>query len=416
LANIKADATLLDMVVIPEQQRHLKQFMEGKYFIVSNLSEEVNEEDSFVNKVGVHNFRYPVKNPPFYISVNIMDKISHCCLIDGGSGSSVMSKINMEEIGLSCTNENARSMLSYNSIQQTTIGEIKDVTLVLLAHREIRTTLNIQVIDMPVRNYSIILGRDCKDLTGGYLSLDGTNLFIPRNGKNIIVLTEGRISPYIESIPQPNVNYVEEDLGVYSIFVEEDNIPLEQIDLDDGMWHMHFDGSCSNEGKGDGIILYSPVGKIHNFSYRLEFACTNNVTEFKDLLLGIENTYNIGCGHLTVFGDFELVVNLVCKIYSPRNKLMKRYTQTVWELISNLLSFNITHVKRELNSMVDRLVVFVASPNRQILPHKPYCTFQSLYRPHIPHNIESWQVFCSDESICDYIQNEPYKPKEIISI
>jgi hypothetical protein len=35
--------------------------MEGKYFIVSNLSEEVNEEDSYVNKVGVHNFRYPVK-------------------------------------------------------------------------------------------------------------------------------------------------------------------------------------------------------------------------------------------------------------------------------------------------------------------------------------------------------------------
>jgi hypothetical protein len=173
LANIKADATLLDMVVIPEQQKHLKQFMEGKDFIVANLSEEVDEEDSSVNKVGVHNFRYPVKKTPFYISVNIMDKISHCCLIDGGSGPSVMSKIIMEEIGLSCTNENTRSMLSYNSLQQTTIGEIKDVTLVLCAHPEIRTTLNIQVIDMPVSNYSIILGRDWKDLMGGYLSLDG---------------------------------------------------------------------------------------------------------------------------------------------------------------------------------------------------------------------------------------------------
>jgi hypothetical protein len=219
LANIKADATLLDMVVIPEQQRHLKQFMEGKYFVVANLSEEVNEEDSSVNKVGVHNFRYPVKNPPFYISVKIMDKIAHCCLIDGGSGPSVMSKIIMEELGLSCTNENARSMLSYNSLQQTTIGEIKDVTLVLCAHPEIRTTLSIQVIDMPVSNYSIILGRDWQALTGGYLSLDGTHLSIPRNGKNIIVLREGRISPYIESVPQPNVNYIEEDLGVYSIFV-----------------------------------------------------------------------------------------------------------------------------------------------------------------------------------------------------
>jgi hypothetical protein len=54
LANIKVDTTLLDMVVIPKQQMQLKQFMEGKDFVVANLSEEVNEEDSSVNKVGVH--------------------------------------------------------------------------------------------------------------------------------------------------------------------------------------------------------------------------------------------------------------------------------------------------------------------------------------------------------------------------
>jgi hypothetical protein len=116
------------------------------------------------------------------------------------------------------------------------------VTLVLCTHPKIRTTLNIQVIDMPVRNYSIILGRDRKALIGGYLSLDGTHLSVPRNGKNIIVLREGRISPYIESVPQSSVNYIEEDLGVYSIFAEEDNIPLERIDLDDDMWNMNFDG------------------------------------------------------------------------------------------------------------------------------------------------------------------------------
>jgi ribonuclease HI len=335
-----------------------------------------------------------------------MDKISHCCLIDDGSGPSVMSKIIMEELVLSCKNENSRSMLSYNSLQQT--------TLVLCAYLEIRTTLNIQVIDMPVSNYLIILGRDWKSLTGEYLSFDWTHLSVPRNGKNIIVLREGRISPYIESVPQPNVNYIEEDLGVYSIFSEEDNTTLEQIDLDEGMWHMKLDGSCSNEGNKVGIILYSPVGKIHNFSYMLDFSCTNNVTEFEALLLGIENAYNLGCGHLIVFGNSELVVNLVHKIYSPRNKLMKHYTQIVWALISNLLYFNITHVKRELNSMVDRLAVFAASPNRQLLPQRLDFTFQSLYHQHISENIESWQVFPSDESICSFIQNEPYKPKEII--
>ena len=96
-----------------------------------------------------------------------MDKIVHCFLNDGRFGPSVMLKIIMEELGLSCTNENFRSMLFYNSLQQSTIGEIKDVTLVIYTHPKIRTNLNIQVIDMLVSNYSIILGRDWKDLTGG---------------------------------------------------------------------------------------------------------------------------------------------------------------------------------------------------------------------------------------------------------
>ena len=99
---------------------------------------------------------------------------------------------------------------------------------------------------------------------------------------------------------------------------------MEQINLDDDMWHMHFDGSHSNEGNGVGIILVSPAGKIHNLSYRLEFACSNNVVEFEALLLGIENARNLGCSHLSVFGNSELVVNLIHKACPPRDKLMEQ--------------------------------------------------------------------------------------------
>jgi ribonuclease HI len=202
---------------------------------------------------------------------------------------------------------------------------------------------------------------------------------------------------------------------VYSIFVEEDNIPLEKNDLDDDIWHMHFDGSFSSQGNGDSVILVSPAGKIHNLSYRLEFACSSNVAELKDLLLGIENTLNLGCGHLSVFGNSELIVNPICNTCSPRNKMMERYSQTVWELVSNLLSFNITHVKKELNSMADRLVVFATSPNQQLFPHKPKCSFRSLHCPYIPENEGSWKAI-QDKSICAFIQDEPLKPEEIIPI
>jgi hypothetical protein len=66
--------------------------------------------------------------------------------------------------------------------------------------------------------------------------------------------------------------------------------------------------------------------------------------------------------------------------------------------------------------MVDKLVVFEASPTKKLLPQRTNCTFLSLYQPHILNNEESWQVFPDDKSIFYFIPNESYKPKEIISL
>jgi hypothetical protein len=108
--------------------------VEGKTSTITSVSEESNEDELYINKVAINDPSIYVKNPPFYVLVKIMDKIAHCCLIDGGSSPNVMSKIIMEELGLSCTNENYKRMLSYNSQQQVTIGEIKYAILVLCVH------------------------------------------------------------------------------------------------------------------------------------------------------------------------------------------------------------------------------------------------------------------------------------------
>jgi hypothetical protein len=109
-------------------------------------------------------------------------------------------------------------------------------------------------------------------------------------------------------------------------------------------------------------------------------------------------------------------VNLTRKTCSPSNKLMEQYSQTVWALVSNLLSFNITHVRKELNSIVDRLVVFAASPTQQLSPHWPDCALQSLHRSYISENENFWKAIPNNESICVVSQNEPLKPEKIISV
>jgi len=43
LANIKAYSSLLDMVTVPEQQKHLNDFMDGKNPTVASLIEEQDD-------------------------------------------------------------------------------------------------------------------------------------------------------------------------------------------------------------------------------------------------------------------------------------------------------------------------------------------------------------------------------------
>jgi len=96
-------------------------------------------------------------------------------------------------------------------------------------------------------------------LIGGYIYLDESHMSLPENGNNMNVIKEGWILSYTKSHPESHINYIEEDLGLYSIFLEEDcDSILPSLENEDGMWHMHFDGSYSSEGNGVGIILYSP--------------------------------------------------------------------------------------------------------------------------------------------------------------
>jgi hypothetical protein len=70
----------------------------------------------------------------------------------------------------------------------------------------------------------------------------------------------------------------------------------------------------------------------------------------------------------------------------PIHNLLKQDRSCFWiDDIEN----DFLRIKSELNEMGDRLIVFATSPNRNFLPQGSDCTFQSLYRPHIPDNVES---------------------------
>jgi len=57
--------------------------------------------------------------------------------------------------------------------------------------------------------------------------------------------------------------------------------------------------------------------------------------------------------------------------------------------------------------MVFRLSLFATSPNQQLFPHMPDCSFQSLYHPYLPDNVESWKALPNNKITCSFIQYEP---------
>lgn len=177
---------------------------------------------------------------------------------------------------------------------------------------------------------------------------------------------------------------------------------------------MHFDGVYSKYGSKAGISLYNSFGNFFSFSYRLNFSCTNNVAEFETLLLGLENALKLGCQKIIVFGDSELIINLVRKLYTPSNKLMRRYNALVSALAAKFLSFEIFHVKRNINVVVDNLTVYATRPDRDNLVERPNCSVISLYHPHLPDNQESWQVFDHDTSLQDFLTNDEEQDFEVI--
>jgi hypothetical protein len=113
------------------------------------------------------------------------------------------------------------------------------------------------------------------------------------------------------------INVVEDDLGS-SIFHMSDEMVEVSVrkttttvgdSKDNFIWKMYFDGACSKEGSGAGIVFISPTKEVIPMSYKLEFDTTNNISEYEDLLLGLKAAKDMGINKHFVFGYSELIIH-----------------------------------------------------------------------------------------------------------
>lgn len=83
---------------------------------------------------------------------------------------------------------------------------------------------------------------------------------------------------------------------------------------------------------------------------------TNNVAEYRALLLGIELATELGAEELELIGDSELIVRQVEGRYKVKHADMKELHAEVKRALAPFGSWSIRHVKRAENADADALV------------------------------------------------------------
>lgn len=107
---------------------------------------------------------------------------------------------------------------------------------------------------------------------------------------------------------------------------------------------MFFDGVCSKEAAGVGVVPLSPTQEYIHLYFKLTFQVTNNIAEYKGLILGLSAAKEMGIKGLKVFGDVDLIIQQVNKTFQAKNPRLNAYRDDVWRLKEYFNDFNISYI------------------------------------------------------------------------
>jgi ribonuclease HI len=116
-------------------------------------------------------------------------------------------------------------------------------------------------------------------------------------------------------------------------------------------------GARGNPGPAAiGAVVQDANGEVlEEHGERIGIA-TNNVAEYRALLLGIARAAELGATELELVGDSELIVRQVKGEYKVKDATMRELHGEVKRALRPFDSWSIRHVRRELNTEADRLV------------------------------------------------------------
>jgi ribonuclease HI len=106
---------------------------------------------------------------------------------------------------------------------------------------------------------------------------------------------------------------------------------------------------------GCGAILKTPEGTVLSAESRYLGHTTNNVAEYRALLMGLERALSLGIRRIEVRADSELLIKQLLGDYRVKNQGLQPLFAEAKALLARFDSFVLTHVRRELNTEADEL-------------------------------------------------------------
>ena len=103
-------------------------------------------------------------------------------------------------------------------------------------------------------------------------------------------------------------------------------------------------------------VVSTPGGEVLEERGERIGVATNNVAEYRALLLGIERARDHGAAEVELVGDSELVVRQVRGEYRVKDAGLKPLHAQVRAALAGFERWSIRHVRREQNAAADRLV------------------------------------------------------------
>jgi len=116
-------------------------------------------------------------------------------------------------------------------------------------------------------------------------------------------------------------------------------------------------GARGNPGPAAiGVVVQDADGGVLEERGERIGKATNNVAEYRALLLGIERARELGANELELVGDSELIVRQVKGEYKVKDAALRELHAEVERALRPFESWSIRHVRRAQNAEADRLV------------------------------------------------------------